>query len=87
MIPSLHINLSMRGYHNLTFSYLRHDVSEVNLWCFKTLRGFTNFKVKMMFQIDKLLQIKSDRVKQRCTQIQLDCIIFYSDNDVDREYS
>ncbi len=55
--------------------------------CFKIQKGFTNVDHSKMFLIDNTSQTRSNGVKLRCKQIQLDCTKVFFTNDVVREWN
>ncbi len=44
--------------------------------CFKVLRGFTELVAGKIFLIDNTSRARSNGVKRRCKQVQLDCTKF-----------
>ncbi len=50
--------------------------------CFKTLKGFTNVDASKLFSIDNSSLTRSNGVKLRCKQIQIDSAKFFSTNNV-----
>ncbi len=55
--------------------------------CFKILKGFTNVEARRMFSIDNTPRSKTNGVKLRYKQVQLDCTTFFFTNDVVREWN
>ncbi len=53
--------------------------------CFKILKGFTNVDANKMFSIDNTSRTRSNRVKLRCKQVQLDCTTIFFTSDMVRE--
>ncbi len=53
--------------------------------CFKIFKGSTNVDANRLFLTDDSTRTRSNRVKLKCKQIHLDCIKFFSTNDVVRE--
>ncbi len=58
---------------------------EENLECFEILKGFTNVDVNKLFSIDELSRTRSNGIKLRCRQIELDYTELFFTNDVVRE--
>ncbi len=67
------------------FSFSRKVVSEENSYCFKTLKGFMNVDANQLFLNDDLSLTRSNELKLRCRQIELNCTKFFFTNDVVRE--
>ncbi len=55
--------------------------------CIKVLKGFTNVDASKMFSIDNTSRTRTNGVKLRCKQVQLDCTKFLFTNDVVREWN
>ncbi len=55
--------------------------------CFKMLKWFVNVDASKMFSIDNTLRTRSNGVKLRCKQVQLDCTKFFFTNDMVREWN
>ncbi len=55
--------------------------------CFKIRKGFTNVDANKLFSFDELSPTRSNRIKLRCRQIELDCTKFFFTNDVVREWN
>ena len=55
--------------------------------CYKILKGFTNVDANKLFSIDNSARTRSNGVKLRCKQVQLDCTKFFFTNDVVREWN
>ena len=55
--------------------------------CFKILKGFTNVDASKLFSIDNSSRTRSNGLKLRCRQVQLDCTKFFFTNDVVREWN
>jgi hypothetical protein len=55
--------------------------------CYKILKGFTNVDPSKLFSIDNSARTRSNGVKLRCKQVQLDCTKFFFTNDVVREWN
>ncbi len=55
--------------------------------CFKILKGFTNVDASKLFSINNKSRTRSNGVKFRCKQVQLDSIEFLFTNDVAREWN
>ncbi len=55
--------------------------------CFKMRKGFTNVDANKLFSIDELSPTRSNRIKLRCRQTELDCTKFFFTNDVVREWN
>ena len=55
--------------------------------CFKILKGFTNVDASKMFSIDNTSRTRTNGLKLRCKQVQLDCTKFFFTNDVVREWN
>ncbi len=54
--------------------------------CFKILKGFTNVDANKLFSIDELSRTRSNGMKLRCRQTELDCTKFFFTNDFVREW-
>ncbi len=54
---------------------------------FKILKRFTNVDASKMFPIDNKPRTRSNGVKLRCKQVQLDCTEFFFTNDMVREWN
>ncbi len=55
--------------------------------CFKILKGFANVDASKMFLTDNTSRTRSNGVKLRCQQVQLNCTKFFFTNDVVREWN
>ncbi len=55
--------------------------------CFKILKGFTNVEASKLFSVDDTSRTRSNSVKLRCKQVQLDSTKFFFTNDVVREWN
>ena len=55
--------------------------------CFKILKGFTNVDASKLFSIDNSSRTRSNGIKLRCKQVQLDSTKFFFTNDVVREWN
>ncbi len=55
--------------------------------CFKILKGFTNVDASKLFGADDTPRTRSNAVKLRCKQIQLESTKFFFTNDVVREWN
>ncbi len=55
--------------------------------CFKIFKGFTNVDASKMFSIDNTKRTRSNGVKLRCKQVQLDYTRFFFTTDVVREWN
>ncbi len=55
--------------------------------CFRILKGFTNVDANKLFSIDNLSQTRSNGIKLKCRQIELDCTKFFFTNDAVREWN
>ncbi len=53
--------------------------------CFKFLQEFTNAYARKVYSIDNLSGMRSNGIKLRCRQTELDCTKFFFTNDVVRE--
>ncbi len=85
MIPSLRNKsyeerLARLNLFSLEKRFLRGKLRE----CFKILKGFTNVDANKLFSIDELSRTRSNVIKLRYRQIELDCTKFFT-NDVVRE--
>ncbi len=87
MIPSLSNKLYKERLARLNLFSLEKRCYEENLYteCFKILKGFTNVDANRLFIIDDSSRTRSNGVKLRCRQIQLDCTKFFFTSDVVRE--
>ncbi len=54
--------------------------------CFKIIKGFTNVDASKLFSVDDTSRTRSNGVKRRCKQVQLDSTKLYF-NDVVREWN
>ncbi len=72
-LPQLSVTLENRRLRGKIIEY------------FKILKGFTNVDASKMFSIDNISRTRSNGVKSRCKQVQLDCTKFFFANDVVRE--
>ncbi len=68
-------------------SLSRNVAYEENLGCFKILKGFTNVDANKLFPIDDLSRTRSNGIKLRCRQTELNCTKFFFTNDVAREWN
>ncbi len=55
--------------------------------CFKILKGFTNVDASKLFSVDDTSRTRTNGVKLRCKQVQLDSTKFFFVNDVVREWN
>ena len=55
--------------------------------CFKILKGFTNVDPRQLFSIDNSSRTRSNGVKLKCKQVQLDSTKFFFTNDVVKEWN
>ncbi len=55
--------------------------------CIKIFKGFTNVDASRMFSIDNTPRTRSNGVKLRCKQVQLNCTTFFFTSDVVREWN
>ncbi len=55
--------------------------------CFKILKGFTIGDADKLFSIDNLSRTRSNGIKLRCRQTELDCTKFFFINDTVREWN
>ncbi len=55
--------------------------------CFKILKGFPNIDASKLFSIDNTSRTRSNGIKLRCKQVQLDSTKFFVINDVVREWN
>ncbi len=55
--------------------------------CFKILKGFTNVDASKLFSVNDTSRTRSNGVKLRCKQVQLDSTKFFFTNDVVREWN
>ncbi len=55
--------------------------------CFKILKGFTNVDANKLFSIDEMSRTRSNGIKLRCRQTELDCTKFFFTNDIVREWN
>ncbi len=55
--------------------------------CFKIFTGFTNADGNKLFSTDESSRARSNGIKLRCKQIELDCTKFFFTNDVVREWN
>ncbi len=55
--------------------------------CFKILKGLMNVDTNKLFSTDNLPRTRSNGIKFRCRQIELDCTKFFFTNDVVREWN
>ncbi len=53
----------------------------------KYLKGFTNVDASKLFSVDDTSRTRSNGVKLRCKQVQLDTTKFFFTNDVVREWN
>ncbi len=80
MIPSLRnksyeVRLARLNLSSLEKRRLRGKLIE----CFKILKGFTNDDAKKLFSIENLSRTKSNGIKLRCRQTELDCTKLFTD--------
>ncbi len=72
----------------MTKSVLSRETASLRKTCsFKILKGFTNVDANKLFSIDNVSQTRSNGIKLRCRQIELDCTKFFFTNDVVREWN
>ncbi len=71
------------------FSLEKHRLRGKLIECFKILKGFTNILVdaSKLFSIDNTSRTRSNGIKLRCKQIQLDSTKFFCIDDVVREWN
>ncbi len=69
------------------FSFEKRHLQGKIIECFKILKGFTNVDADKMFSIKNTSRTRSNGVKLRCKQVQLDCTKFSFTNDVVREWN
>ena len=82
------MNLVKRGWQDETFFPSRNLTSTKTLIeCFEILKGFMNVDTNKLFPIDDLQSTRSNKVKLRCRQMQLDFTKFFFINDVVREWN
>ncbi len=55
--------------------------------CLKILKGFTNVDANKLFSVNDTSLTRSNGVKLRCKQVQLDSTKFFFTNDVVREWN
>ncbi len=55
--------------------------------CFKIFKGFTNIDASKLFSIDHASRTRSNSIKFRCKQVQLDSTKYFFTNDVVREWN
>ncbi len=58
-----------------------------NIERFEILKVFTKVDANKMFSIDNTSRTRTDGVKLRCKQVQLDCTKFFFTNDVVKEWN
>ncbi len=75
--------LTQRNLLSLEKRLLRGKIIE----CFKIFKGFTNLDTRKLFSFDNSSHIRSNCVKLRCKQVQLDCTKFFITNDVVKEWN
>ncbi len=87
MISSLRnkSNEERLGRLNL-FSLEKRRLRGILIECFKIVKGFTNVDANKLFSTDDLLRTRSNGIKLRCRQIELDCTKFFFNNDIVREW-
>ncbi len=88
MIPSLRNKsyeerLARLNLLSLEKRRIRGKVTE----CFKMLKEFTNVNANKLFSIDELSRMRSNGIKLRCRQTELNCTKFFFTNDVVREWN
>ncbi|RUM28547.1 MAG: hypothetical protein DSY42_08200 [Aquifex sp.] len=88
MIPSLrNKSYGERLARLILFSLEKRRLRGKLIECFKILKGFMNVIANKLFLMGDLSRTRSNGVKVRCRQIQLDCTKFYITNDVVREWN
>ncbi len=87
MIPSLCNKSYEERLARLDLFSLKNVASEENLSCSKILTGFTNVDANRLFIINDSSRTRSNGVKPRCRQIQLDCTKFFFTSDVVRDWN
>ncbi len=55
--------------------------------CFKILQGFTNVDASKLFSLDDTSRIRSNGIKLKCKQVQLDSTKFFFTNDLVKEWN
>ncbi len=75
------------GWHDKTCSFLKTTVPREVSVCFKIPKGFTNEGTSEMFSIDIPSRTRTNVVKLRFKQVQLDCTKFFFTDDVVREWN
>ncbi len=96
------ISCSAKGYEDDTIRNKSYDerLASLNLFsleklrlrgklieCFKILKSFTNVDASKLFSVDDTSRIRSNDVKLRCKQVQLDSTKFFFTNAVVREWN
>ncbi len=88
MIPSLrNKSYNERLARPNLFSHEKRRLRGKLIDCFKILKGFANVDANKPFSIDALSRTRSNGIKLRCRQIELDCTKFFFTNDVVREWN
>ncbi len=97
MIPSLRnksyeerlarLNLFSSEKRRLRRTPEKRRLREKLIKCFKILNRFTNIDANKLFSIDNLSRTRSNGIKLRYRQTELDCIKFFFTNDVVREWN
>ncbi len=62
------------------FSLEKRRLRDKQIECFRILKGFTNVDASKLFSIDNTSRTKSNGVKLRCKQVQLDSTKFFLTN-------
>ncbi len=87
MIPSMRNESYEERLARLNLFSLEKCLLRGKLIEFKILKGFTNVDAKKLFSIDDLSGTRSNGIKLRCRQIEIDCTKFFFTNDVVREWN
>ncbi len=66
------------------FSLEKRRLRGIVIECFKIVKGFTNVDANKLFSTDDLSRTRSNGIKLRCRQIELDCTKFFFSNDIVR---
>ncbi len=87
MIPSLRNKSYEERLARLNlFSLEKRRLRGILIECFKILKGFTNVDANKLFSTDDLSRTRSNGIKLRCRQTELDCTKFFFTNDIVREW-
>ncbi len=84
MIPFLRNKSYEEKLARLNMFSLEKRSSEENLLCFKIRKGFKNVDANKLLSIDDISRTRSNGIKLRCRQIELDCTKFFFTNAVVR---